>query len=165
MAAHTGTIEKTGGMNDCEKAFGILCQRPDATFRSVTGSIEIRRKIARPGMVSDGTRVFIVRPCERIRWLVVEFGWKTLAEIDQRNFFNQPEAMAEAVMQAIDRACQAYEPGAQGLPQAVIPGAERITDRELAERRMAGAMQPQTRQKPADHGLFDTGARDQLSLF
>jgi hypothetical protein len=57
------------------------------------------------------------------------------------------------------------EPGAEGLPQAVIPGAERIPDRELAERRMCGAMQAQARQRPADHGLFDTGARDQRDLF
>ena len=57
------------------------------------------------------------------------------------------------------------EPGAECLPQAVIPGAERISDRQLAERRMAGAMQAQARQRPADIGLFDTGARDQGDLF
>ena len=57
------------------------------------------------------------------------------------------------------------DPGADGLPQLVIPGAERITDRQLAERRMDGAMQAQARQRPADHGLFDTGARDQGDLF
>lgn len=61
--------------------------------------------------------------------------------------------------------CAKAKSGAEGLPQMVIPGAERITDRQLAERRMAGAMQPQARQRPADHGLFDTGARDQGDLF
>jgi hypothetical protein len=60
--------------------------------------------------------------------------------------------------------CRAtHEPGADGLPQMVIPGAERITDRELAERRMSGAMQAQARQKPADHGLFES--RAQMNLF
>ena len=60
---------------------------------------------------------------------------------------------------------RATDPGLDGLAQLVIPGAERISDRQLAERRMAGAMQAQARQRPADFGLFDTGARDQRDLF
>jgi hypothetical protein len=58
-----------------------------------------------------------------------------------------------------------YEPGAEGLPQAVIPGAERITDKTLAERRMQEPKRATRHQAPADHGLFDTGSRSQLSLF
>ena len=43
-------------------------------------------------------------------------------------------------------------------PQAVIPGAEKISDKELVERGKAA-------QKPADDGLFDVGGRGQEDLF
>lgn len=49
--------------------------------------------------------------------------------------------------------------------QTVIPGAERISDRELAERRMAAPARAAVPQRPADEGLFDTGARNQKELF
>lgn len=58
----------------------------------------------------------------------------------------------------------ATEQTAQG-EQAVIPGAERISDRELAERRMEGGKKPKAAQQPADEGLFDTGARNQTAMF
>jgi hypothetical protein len=70
----------------------------------------------------------------------------------------QEVAIYEAVLDGADE-------GAEGMPQLVIPGAERIPDREIAERRMCGAMQAKARQRPADHGLFDIGARDQGDLF
>ncbi len=38
--------------------------------------------------------------------------------------------------------------------QRVIPGAERITDRELAARRMAAPLRPIKPQQPANAGLF-----------
>jgi len=51
--------------------------------------------------------------------------------------------------------------------QGVIPGAEKISDKELAERKMAGPMKAKASQKDAgsDGGLFDTGARDQVDMF
>lgn len=49
--------------------------------------------------------------------------------------------------------------------QRVIPGAERIADRELAERKSQGRLAPKKPQQDADEGLFDTGARKQGSLF
>jgi hypothetical protein len=52
---------------------------------------------------------------------------------------------------------------AQGA-QHVLPGAERITGRELAERRIASPLRAIRRQAPADFGLFDTGARAQLDI-
>lgn len=48
--------------------------------------------------------------------------------------------------------------------QAVLQGAERISDRELAERRMEGASKAKVAQKAADDGLFDVGARSQTDL-
>jgi len=52
---------------------------------------------------------------------------------------------------------------AQG-EQFVIPGAERISERELAERRMAERMKSGRAQKAADAGLFDLAARKQRKL-
>lgn len=51
--------------------------------------------------------------------------------------------------------------------QGVIPGAEKIGDKELAERKMAEKMKAKASQKDAgsDGGLFDTGARDQVDMF
>ncbi|MCH8188334.1 MAG: amidohydrolase family protein [Proteobacteria bacterium] len=49
--------------------------------------------------------------------------------------------------------------------QRVIPGTERISDKEFAERRMQGKLRPKAPQKEADEGLFDTGARKQDTLF
>lgn len=50
-------------------------------------------------------------------------------------------------------------------PQAVVPGAERISNRELAERKMRGKLQPSKPQKPADDGLFDVAGRGQEEMF
>jgi hypothetical protein len=49
--------------------------------------------------------------------------------------------------------------------QSVIPGAERLSDRELAQRRIEATLRARTEQKPADEGLFDLGARNQNELF
>lgn len=51
--------------------------------------------------------------------------------------------------------------------QIVIPGAERISDKQLAERKMQERMAPKKPQKEAgeDGGLFDTGARQQVDMF
>ena len=38
--------------------------------------------------------------------------------------------------------------------QPVLPGAERLTDKEIAERRMAAPLRPTVPQRPADFGLF-----------
>jgi hypothetical protein len=48
----------------------------------------------------------------------------------------------------------ATERGAEGKPQLVIPGTERISDAELAKRKAAEALKPKVAQKPADEGLF-----------
>lgn len=56
---------------------------------------------------------------------------------------------------------RAVDEGGQG----VIPGAERISDKQLAERNMAKPLQSETVQKPADFGLFDLNARNELDMF
>lgn len=57
----------------------------------------------------------------------------------------------------------ASEPTQTG-EQAVIPGAERIRDRELAERRGEGLLRSEVEQKPATEGLFDVSGRQQQDL-
>lgn len=122
--------------NTCETAFDLLAARHDTVFRGATGSIELRRVIAQPGALSNGSRSFIIRPCDRIRYLVIELGWKTLGEIDQRAYHDQPEAMAAAVMEIIDAQTPETAPHSAPSPyrqeltpegvQYVIPGCERV---------------------------------------
>lgn len=48
--------------------------------------------------------------------------------------------------------------------QMVIPGAEAISDRQLAEKRMSASSKAKVPQKPADEGLFDVAGRGQADL-
>lgn len=56
-----------------------------------------------------------------------------------------------------------FEPGADGKPQAVLPGAERVTSAYIARNRAAAPMMPRKPQKPCDVGLFSDDA-NQLDL-
>ena len=42
--------------------------------------------------------------------------------------------------------------------QRVIPGAEKVSDAEIAKRRAREPLKPKVGQKPADEGLFGDGA-------
>lgn len=60
----------------------------------------------------------------------------------------------------------AEEPGAEGKPQLVIPGAERISDKELAERKQREAKRANRPQQPVEGlPLFDTERGSQGELF
>jgi hypothetical protein len=48
--------------------------------------------------------------------------------------------------------------------QAVIKGAEKITDKQLAEKKMGEKKYADVQQKPMDDGLFDLGARKQQEI-
>lgn len=48
--------------------------------------------------------------------------------------------------------------------QSVIPGAERISDKQLAEKKMGEKKYADVAQKPMDDGLFDLGARKQQEI-
>lgn len=56
-----------------------------------------------------------------------------------------------------------FERGADGKPQAVLPGAERCSEAQIAATRALGRMKPKKPQKPCDVGLFSDEA-DQLDL-
>jgi hypothetical protein len=55
------------------------------------------------------------------------------------------------------------ERGAEGKPQLVLPGAERISSAALAKRRANERLKPKVAQKPADQGLFSDESK-QLDL-
>ncbi len=56
-----------------------------------------------------------------------------------------------------------FEIGADDKPQAVIPGAEQVSDAAIAQRRANAPLKPKAIQRPCDAGLFSDEA-DQLDL-
>lgn len=56
-----------------------------------------------------------------------------------------------------------FEDGADGKPQAVLPGAERASLADVAKRRANAPLRPKAQQKACDIGLFSDEA-DQLDL-
>ncbi len=116
-------------LNACQLAFRDLAARPDATeCNTLPGPyLEIRRKIAAPGLVSDGTRCFIITPCVIWRWTTVRLGWDTLGEFDQRNYHGDHARLVRDILAVIEKATPPQyreEPTAAGM-QLVIPGCER----------------------------------------
>lgn len=57
-----------------------------------------------------------------------------------------------------------FEEGADGKPQAVLPGAERVTDAAIVQRRADAPLKPKAIQRPCDAGLFSDQAK-QADLF
>jgi hypothetical protein len=49
--------------------------------------------------------------------------------------------------------------------QTLVAGIAPITPRERLAFRADAPMQPKKPQRPADHGLFDTNARNQIEMF
>lgn len=54
-----------------------------------------------------------------------------------------------------------FEPGADGMPQAILPGAEQAADAVLAQRRAVAPLRPKAIQRPCDAGLFSDDAKQQ----
>lgn len=75
-----------------------------------------------------------------------------------------PKAEQERLMAAVNPPPR-VEPGADNKPQLVIPGAERIGDKTLAERRAAAPLRPKRAQKQMDFGLFSDDADQQGFAF
>jgi hypothetical protein len=50
-------------------------------------------------------------------------------------------------------------------PQTLVPGVSPITPRDRLAIRANAPMEPRKPQRPADHGLFDTNARNQVEMF
>lgn len=49
--------------------------------------------------------------------------------------------------------------------QTLVYGVAPITPRDRLAMRTNAPMEPRKRQRPADHGLFDTNARNQIEMF
>ena len=49
--------------------------------------------------------------------------------------------------------------------QTLVHGVAPITPRDRLAMRANAPMEPKKRQRPADHGLFDTNARNQIEMF
>lgn len=49
--------------------------------------------------------------------------------------------------------------------QTLVPGVTPITPRDRLAMRANAPLEPKKRQRPADHGLFDTNARNQIEMF
>jgi hypothetical protein len=49
--------------------------------------------------------------------------------------------------------------------QTLVPGVAPITPRDRLAMRANAPLEPKKRQRPADHGLFDTNARNQIEMF
>ena len=49
--------------------------------------------------------------------------------------------------------------------QTLVPGVAPITPRDRLAMRANAPLEPKRRQRPADHGLFDTNARNQIEMF
>jgi hypothetical protein len=54
-----------------------------------------------------------------------------------------------------------FDDGPDGALQSVLPGAERATDAEIAQRRALAPLKPKTIQRPCDAGLFGDSANQQ----
>ena len=67
-----------------------------------------------------------------------------------------------AALPPLDRLASEQTPiGEQTLVHGVAP----ITPRERLAIRANAPMEPRKAQRPADHGLFDTNARNQIEMF
>ena len=49
--------------------------------------------------------------------------------------------------------------------QTLVHGVAPITPRDRLQWRANAPLEPKKRQRPADHGLFDTNARNQIEMF
>ena len=49
--------------------------------------------------------------------------------------------------------------------QTLVPGVAPITPRDRLAIRANAPMEPRKAQRPANHGLFDTNARNQIEMF
>ena len=63
-------------------------------------------------------------------------------------------------------AAMAFETEATAIGnQTLVPGVAPITPAQRLAIRANAPMEPRKAQRPADHGLFDTNARNQIEMF
>jgi len=80
------------------------------------------------------------------------------SETSRQAWVDQAKAQGLAVL---TMNAPAAEIGADGKPQLVLPGAERISLADVAKRRALAPLKPKTVQRPCDAGLFSDSANQQ----
>lgn len=90
-----------------EQAREIIAQRSDAIRRDAGRGktcIELRRRIAAAGTLSNGTRFVYIETCERARYLIARTGdGTTVHDIDQRDHWGNPQRMADLMLMQLER--------------------------------------------------------------
>ena len=125
-------------------------------YRSVTAT-------APGGREAEGSKALLEMGVRGIKYQDQQSRGKDGGSYNYVIFDDSDVAIEEIMLQREQLGMFDTEQTDQG-EQAVIPGAEKASDRELAERGMKGRMKPKAAQKMADEGLFDTGAGKQLDL-
>jgi hypothetical protein len=92
-------IYRGNDLNTAERAMNLLAHEPDTRVEGE--SVKVLRRIGVAGDLSDGTRAFSVRLCERHRWVMISLGWDTIVTLDQRDHWERPGCLAAAVLDAI----------------------------------------------------------------
>jgi hypothetical protein len=92
-------------LNTAQRAMNLLAHEPNTRIEGER--VLVLRKVAPAGAVSDGTRAYSVRLCERHRYACITLGWDDIAQIDHRDTWEQPGRMVEAILEAIDASAAA----------------------------------------------------------
>ncbi|WJI48224.1 hypothetical protein NL532_23975 [Mesorhizobium sp. C120A] len=118
----------------------------------------------------DAERVQIIfddRPSREIAEELKKSGWRWSPSSNawqRQNTANARYSATSVLKRHFEKAetapAQAEEPGAEGKPQTVIPGAEKISQAEQAQRGADERLKPKAPQKDAGE-LFDTQARSE----
>jgi len=94
----------------------------------------------------------------------VQGGFDSYEEAQQHIEDKQYEAEERAAIEAEGKTAPIIDKTPAG-EQTVIPGAEKISDKELAERKMEEPLREAIAQKAANEGLFDVAGRSQQDMF
>jgi hypothetical protein len=150
--------EQKGISNNAEKSTGVEA-----------GSHEDLERYAEEHGVETGDKS-VDDVLKEIKDQQEQLEWARIAD-EEKESIGAREAEREALDQetqikydALAEKVMPTEKTAAG-EQGVIPGAEKISEKSLAERVMSRLMKSNKEQKPANEGLFDTGAQKQDELF
>lgn len=123
----------------------------------VAGKIKLRSGVAR---LIDKIHQFLEAILNAAKGYGFRTGRGVIADIQSGKMKERPTSEGEGRGYGLkrrynkDRDLFPTEPGAEGLPQTIILGAERVSDKNLAELRAKQPLRATANQKPMDIGLF-----------
>ena len=95
-------IQRIKTMNTCEKAWTRL--QLHWKLDRTKFQIKIKRRIECAGRFSDGTREITLEPCPSFRWILArDYTGRILAEVDQRDHWDDPDSMNAALNAKLDQ--------------------------------------------------------------